>query len=83
MQILGGVGAGASAPTEPPTSLSAIPSTSSVTISFTPGFDGGIAITNYEYAISTDAGVTYGAWTALSPSDASSPRSLTERSFTE
>ncbi len=73
MQILGGVGAGASGPTEPPTSLSAIPSTSSVTISFTPGFDGGLAITNYEYSISTDAGVSYGAWTPLSPSDSSSP----------
>lgn len=72
MQILGGVGAGASPPTEAPTGLSAIPSTTSVTISFTPGFDGGLAITNYEYAISTD-GSTYGSWTAISPADPLSP----------
>ncbi len=50
-----------------PTSLSANASDGSASISFTTGSDGGSAITNYKYSID---GSTY---TALSPSDASSP----------
>jgi Fibronectin type III domain len=56
-----------------PTSLSAIGGATSVGISFTAGADGGSALTNYEYALSTNSGATYGSWTALSPADAISP----------
>ena len=50
-----------------PTSLSASAGDGSATISFTPGANGGSAITNYKYSID---GSTY---TDLSPSDASTP----------
>ena len=56
-----------------PTSLSAIGGYTSVGIAFTAGADGGSALTNYEYALSTNSGATYGSWTALSPADAISP----------
>ncbi|MEY2778349.1 MAG: hypothetical protein RL008_445 [Actinomycetota bacterium] len=54
-----------------PTSLSATAGDGQATISFTAGSDGGSAITNYKY--STD-GTTY---TALSPTDNSSPVTVT------
>jgi len=54
-----------------PTSLSATAGDGQATISFTPGSDGGSAITNYEH--STD-GTNY---TALSPADTSSPITIT------
>ena len=56
-----------------PTSLSATPSNTSVSISFTPGAQGGSAITNYQYALSTNGGSSYGSFTALDPADATSP----------
>ena len=56
-----------------PTSLSATPATLSVAISFTPGAQGGSAISNYQYALSTNSGSTYGSFTALDPADATSP----------
>ena len=56
-----------------PTSLSSIAGNTAVGISFTAGADNGSAITNYEYALSTNSGSTYGAFTALSPVDATSP----------
>jgi hypothetical protein len=56
-----------------PTSLSAIEGNSQVTISFTnPSFDGGLNISNYQYALSTD-GVSFGSWIAFSPADIQSP----------
>ena len=56
------------APQNAPTSLSAVPSTTSVAISFTaPTLNGGSAITNYEYSFNNST------WTALSPADAVSP----------
>jgi hypothetical protein len=56
------------APTSAPTSLSAVPSTTSAAISFTPPVsDGGSAITNYQYSFNNST------WTALSPADATSP----------
>lgn len=55
-----------------PTGLSATPGNTSATISFTPGSDGGSAITNYQY--STNAG---SSWTALSPVDTTSPITIT------
>lgn len=59
---------GASAPLTAPTSLSAVPSTTSVAISFTaPTNNGGLPITNYEYSFNNSS------WTALSPVDATSP----------
>jgi len=61
-----------------PTSLSATPlSTTSVSVAFTPGADGGSAITNYQYATSTNGGSTYSSFTALSPADATSPIEIT------
>jgi len=68
MQILGVANSYASAPVNAPTSLSAVPSTTSVAISFTaPTNDGGATITNYEYSFNGST------WTALSPADATSP----------
>lgn len=68
MQILGNVDPGVSAPQTAPTSLSAIPTSSNVAISFTaPTNDGGSAITNYEYSFNNST------WTALSPADAVTP----------
>jgi len=60
-----------------PTSLSATPSTTSVSIAFTAGADGGSAITNYQYALSTNAGSSYGSFTALDPVDAATPITIT------
>ena len=45
----------------------------SVSIAFTPGADNGSAITNYQYALSTNGGSTYGSFLALDPADATSP----------
>ena len=56
-----------------PTSLSATGFYLMGRIAFTPGADGGSAITNYEYALSANGGATYGSWTALSPADTTSP----------
>jgi len=56
-----------------PTSLSAVPATTSVAISFTAGSSPAMTISNYEYRLSTNGGSTYGSWTALSPADGVSP----------
>ena len=57
-----------------PTSLSSTPGDQQLFIAFTPPvFTGGLTITNYEYAVSSNGGSTYGSWTALSPADATSP----------
>ena len=57
-----------------PTALSGTAlSTTSVSIAFTPGADNGATITNYQYALSTDSGSTYGSFLALDPADATSP----------
>ena len=50
-----------------PTSLSATPGDGSASITFTAGSDGGSAITNYKYQVDS------GSWTALSPTDTTSP----------
>ena len=55
-----------------PTNLSYTPGNGQVSLSFTPGYDGGSAITNYEYSL--DNGTT---WTALNPVDTSSPITIT------
>lgn len=61
-----------------PTSLSASGATSSaITVSFTQATGGGETITNYKYALSTNGGSSYGAYTALSPADATSPITIT------
>ncbi len=61
-----------------PTSLSAGSVTSTtVDISFTAGDQGGSAISNYQYALSTDSGSTYGSFTALNPADAVTPITIT------
>jgi len=61
-----------------PTSLSAGSITlATVAISFTPGAQGGSAISNYQYALSTNGGSTYGSFTALSPTDTTSPITIT------
>ncbi len=59
-----------------PTSLSATPSGTSVSIAFTPGADGGSAITNYQYTISTNGGSTYSSFVPLNPEDSTSPISI-------
>jgi hypothetical protein len=57
-----------------PTSLSSTAGDQQLFIAFTPpAFNGGLEITNYEYAVSSNGGSTYGSWTALSPSDTTSP----------
>ena len=64
-------------PPSAPTSLSATGFYLQARIAFTPGADGGSPITNYEYALSTNGGATYGSFTALSPADTSSPIDIT------
>jgi hypothetical protein len=65
-------------PTAAPTSLSASNVTgTTVDISFSAGADGGSAITNYEYALSTNGGSSYGEYAALSPADGTSPITIT------
>jgi hypothetical protein len=66
-------------PTGAPASVavSGSPTKSTVTLTFSAGADGGSAITNYQYALSTNGGTTYGEYTALSPADASSPITVT------
>lgn len=57
-----------------PTGLSSTAGDQQLFIAFTaPAFNGGLEITNYQYALSTNGGSSYGAWTALSPADATSP----------
>lgn len=69
---------GVSAPQNAPTSLSATPVNTSVSISFTPPTDnGGMDINNYQYAISSNGGSSYGAYAALSPADGVSPITVT------
>jgi outer membrane protein OmpA-like peptidoglycan-associated protein len=55
-------------PSRPLTGMTATPGDGSATIAFTPGSNGGSAITNYKYSI--DEGATY---IALSPASATSP----------
>lgn len=62
---------GGSAPLAP-TSLLSVEGDTELTISFTPGFDGGLDISNYEYRLSLN-GVTFGSWTPFSPVDTTSP----------
>jgi hypothetical protein len=58
----------------PPTNLSSTEGNQQLTVSFTnPSFNGGLDITNYQYALSTNDGVSYGSWTSLSPADIVSP----------
>ena len=65
-------------PTGAPTGLALVSATSTTaTISFSAGADGGSSITNYQYALSTDGGSTYGSYTALDPADATSPITIT------
>jgi gliding motility-associated-like protein len=51
-----------------PTTLSYTSGNGQVSLSFTPGYDGGSAITNYEYSLDNGS-----AWAPLSPVDVSSP----------
>ena len=69
---------GVSAPLSAPTSLSATPVNTSVSISFTaPENNGGMNITNYQYAISSNGGSSYSTYAALSPADGVSPITVT------
>jgi hypothetical protein len=57
-----------------PTGLSASSiTTTSFVLSFSQATGGGETISNYKYALSTNGGSSYGAYTALSPADATSP----------
>jgi len=60
-----------------PTNLSATPAVTTVNISFTAGSNNGYAITNYQYALSTNGGSSYGSFTALDPADGTSPITIT------
>jgi hypothetical protein len=65
-------------PTGAPTELALVSTTpTTATISFTSGPDGGSTIINYQYSLSTDGGTTFGSYVALSPSDGSSPITIT------
>lgn len=59
---------------DPPTSLSATGGDGEITISFTPGSDGGSAITNYEYFSVDASGAT---WEPFSPAVTTSPVVIT------
>ena len=68
----------ASAPTEAPTGLTLdSATTTTATISFAAGADGGLPISNYQYALSTNGGSSYGSYNALNPADATSPITIT------
>jgi titin len=78
LRAINGAGDGLGAVSEPvtvtpagvpsaPTSLVATPGNGSATIAFTAGSDNGSAITNYEYSLDS------GSWIALSPTDSTSP----------
>ena len=68
----------ASAPTEAPTSLALVSATTTTaTISFAAGADGGLPISNYQYALSTNSGSTYGSYNALNPADGTTPITIT------
>ena len=60
-------------PASAPTNLLATPGNASTSIAFTPGFDGGSPITNYEYRLD---GVL-GTWTAFNPVVTTSPVAIT------
>jgi predicted RNA-binding protein with TRAM domain len=60
---------------EPPTALSGVGVNQQIVVSFTAGYNGGSAITNYQYT--TDGGTTY---RELDPADASSPITITKLS---
>ncbi|MFZ9773125.1 MAG: InlB B-repeat-containing protein, partial [Ilumatobacteraceae bacterium] len=47
--------------------------TTALSVSFTPGANNGAEISNYEYATSTDGGVTFSSWTTRSPASSFSP----------
>jgi len=64
-------------PPAAPTSLSASAVVGGASITFTPGTNNGSSITNYQYALSTNGGSTYGSFTALDPADATSPITIT------
>jgi hypothetical protein len=71
------------APTDAPDSIvvSSVTSTTA-TLTFLPlsvpgGGDGGGIISNYQYALSTNGGSTYGSYTALSPAKGSPPITIT------
>ena len=70
-------------PTGAPTSVavSGSPTAATVTLTFTPGANGGSDIINYQYALSTNGGSSYGSYTALSPADGSSPITITGLAF--
>ena len=63
----------ASAPAAPTALSGTALGTTSVSIAFTPGADYGATITNYQYALSTNSGSTYGSFLAVDPADATSP----------
>ena len=64
----------ATAPTEAPTSLALVSATATTaTISFAAGASGGQDITNYQYALSTNAGSSYASYNALATPDGTSP----------
>ena len=65
-------------PTEAPTSLTLdSATTTTATISFAAGATGGSAITNYQYALSTNSGSSYGSYNALATPDGTSPITIT------
>ncbi len=55
-----------------PTNLTATAGDGSATVTFTAGSDGGSAITNYKYSLNGGS-----SWSALSPSDTTSPITIT------
>ena len=67
------VAAVATAPAAPTALSGTALGPTSVSIAFTPGADNGSTITNYQYALSTNSGSTYGSFLALDPADATSP----------
>lgn len=80
MPFLGGRGQlgrgffGAGTVPDAPTGLSSTRGDAQLFIAFTaPLFTGGLPITNYEYALSTNGGSTYGPWGAITPPDNTAP----------
>jgi uncharacterized repeat protein (TIGR02059 family) len=58
---------------QPPTIDSLQAGSTSVTINFSPGATGGKTLENYQYAISTNGGSTFGSYVSFSPVTTASP----------
>ena len=75
-------GATIGTPVFPPTLVSATVTDTTLSLAYT-GPTAGVTPTNYQYALSTDGGTTYGSFTSLSPASTTSPLTLSALSTSQ